>query len=109
MNSWYQPSTVTDPIDSDDTCPGCGSAHGVQRTPVTSPRVQAWSCAACGMSWAITTANPQPYLDRLTATVEQLGAARFMLRQIIELAEHAPGLTDRELRDRLLRLAGWAR
>jgi len=94
----------TDPTDA-ESCPGCDATHGVQRTTGTSPRVQAWSCTTCQTKWAITTVNPQPYLDRLAATVEQLGAARFMLRQVIALADDAPGLTDRELRDRLLALA----
>jgi ribosomal protein L37AE/L43A len=41
-----------------DTCPGCGAAHGVQRITGTSPKVDAWMCAACGMHWAITVVNP---------------------------------------------------
>ncbi len=47
-------STVTDP--TDDTCPGCGATHGVQRITGTSPKVQAWMCAACSMHWATTAA-----------------------------------------------------
>ncbi|MGH3885514.1 MAG: hypothetical protein ACRDSZ_02920 [Pseudonocardiaceae bacterium] len=87
-----------------EPCPYCGETSGVQPTG-TSPRVQAWSCA-CGTSWATTTVNPQPYLDRLTAAVEQLAAPRSILRQIITLADDAPTLPDQELRERLLALAG---
>ena len=57
MSSWYQPSTVTDPIDSDDTCPSCGALDGVQPQPAP-PTVQAWSCTACGLDWAVTAVNP---------------------------------------------------
>jgi ribosomal protein L37AE/L43A len=66
-------TTVTDPTDI-DPCPYCGTASGVQRITGTSLRVQAWSCTACQTKWAITTVNPQLYLDRLAATVEQLFA-----------------------------------
>jgi hypothetical protein len=47
------PSTVTDPTDSDDTCPGCGDT-GVQPPPAP-PQVRAWSCSACGLDFAVTT------------------------------------------------------
>jgi ribosomal protein L37AE/L43A len=53
----YPPSTVTDPTDSDDTCPGCGNAHAVQPQPA-APTVEAWTCTACGLHWATTVANP---------------------------------------------------
>ncbi len=49
----------------------------------------------------VALVNPQPYLDRLAASVD--------LRQIITLADQAPGLTDAQLRARLLTLAGSAR
>ena len=39
------------------SCPGCGDS-GVAPIATTSPRVAAWLCAACGLSWAITVANP---------------------------------------------------
>ncbi len=51
-------STVTDPIDSDDTCPACGAAHGVQPQPAP-PAVDAWSCTECGMNFATTVLNPE--------------------------------------------------
>jgi hypothetical protein len=47
---------------------------------------------------------PQLYFDHLAATVEQLGAARSMLRQVCTLADDAATITDQQLRDRLLAL-----
>lgn len=92
------PSTVTDPTANDDACPGCGTTHGVQPTPAP-PKVQAWTCTACGMNWAVTVVNP--FLDRRAATVA--------LRQVIALADQAPELTDAQLRDRLTALGERAR
>ncbi|MGH3888315.1 MAG: hypothetical protein ACRDSZ_17405 [Pseudonocardiaceae bacterium] len=78
------------PTDRDDgACPRCGTTSGVQLTS-TSP-VQSRTCTA--------------YFDRLAAAVEQLGAARSVLRAVIALADELPKLTDVELRDRLLALA----
>jgi transposase-like protein len=94
-------TTVTGPID--EACPYCGETSGVQSTPAPS-NVQAWTCTACRTDWAITVVNPQPYFDRLAATVE-LAAARSVLRQVIMLADDAAMLSDKELRDRLLALA----
>jgi hypothetical protein len=85
-------------------CPGCGGTPGVQPVPGLSPRVRAWSCSACRTDWAITVVNPRPWLDQLTATVE-LAAARAVVREIIALADQAPGLTDEQLRLRLRALA----
>jgi hypothetical protein len=73
------------------------------------PSVQAWTCTACRTDWPITVVNPRQYLDRLAATVEQLGATRSVLRQVITLADDAPGLTDEQLRNRLVMLADRAR
>jgi hypothetical protein len=64
---------------------------------------------ACRTDWAITIVNPQPYFDRLAATVEQLSATRLVLRQVIRLADDAATLPDKELRDRLRALADRAR
>jgi hypothetical protein len=55
------------------------------------------------------TSNPLAYLDQLTATVEERGLSRWMLGQVISLANDAPGLTDAQLRDRLLALADRSR
>jgi hypothetical protein len=51
----------------------------------------------------------QSYFDRLTATIEKLGATRSVLRQVITLADDVATLSDKELRDRLVVLAGRAR
>jgi hypothetical protein len=64
---------------------------------------------ACRTDWAITVVNPQPYFDRLAAIVEQLGATRSVLRQLIGLSGDAPRLTDEQLRNRLVMLADRAR
>jgi hypothetical protein len=89
------------------SCPGCGQIEGVEQTSRT-PRVASWKCRY-GMSWVITVVSPQPYFDRLAATVEQLGATRSVLRAVITLADDAATLPDQELRDRLLALADRAR
>ena len=51
------------------------------------------------------TSDPLAYFDQLTATVEELGRSRWILGKILSLADDAPGLTDAQLRDRLLVLA----
>jgi hypothetical protein len=48
------------------------------------------------------------FLDDLTATVE-LAVARSVLRRLIALAQEAPELSDDQLRDRLVDLAGMPR
>jgi hypothetical protein len=55
------------------------------------------------------TSDPLAYLDQLTATVEELGRLRWILGQVITLADDAPGLTDAQLRDRLLALTDRSR
>jgi hypothetical protein len=87
-----------------EPCPGCGTTSDVKVITGTSPKVQAWNCAACGTEWAVTVVNPRSYLDYLVATVELTGA-RSALRALLTLADDAPGLTDRELRSRLVALA----
>ena len=94
---------------TDEACPYCGDTLGVAPTPGTSPRVKAWSCTLCRTDWAITVVNPQPYFDRLTATIEQLCTRRSILRQVISLADDAGMLSDTELRARLVAVADRAR
>ena len=89
-------------------CPSCGTTTGVQSITGTFPRVRAWACAACRTKWAIAVVNPRPFLERISATVE-LAAARSVLREIIALADQVAGLTDEQLRVRLLALAKCAR
>jgi hypothetical protein len=50
------------------------------------------------------TSDRPGYFDELTATVGERGWSRWMLGQVITLADDAPGLTDAQLRDRLLAL-----
>lgn len=90
----YRPTGV-DPTGI-DFCPYRGTT-GVQRMTGIPPKVQGWSCAACGTGWAISSVNPRPYLDQLAMAVE-LAAAQPVLRKIITLADQAYGLIDDQLR-----------
>ena len=56
------------------------------------------------MEWVISMVNPRSFLDFLVATVE-LAAARSVFRELIRLADQAPGLTEEQLRLRLFALA----
>jgi hypothetical protein len=40
------------------------------------------------------TSDPLAYFDQLTATVEEIGRLRWMLGQVLSLADDAPGLTQ---------------
>ncbi|HET9254019.1 MAG TPA: hypothetical protein VFO16_02310 [Pseudonocardiaceae bacterium] len=97
------PLAVVEPA-SVDQCPHCGATGGVQRIAGTSPRVRAWGCAGCGTRWAVTLVHTQLCGNRLAAAVD-LAAARSVLRDVITLADQAPGLTDEQLRHRLAGLA----
>ncbi|MGH3874116.1 MAG: hypothetical protein ACRDSR_21885 [Pseudonocardiaceae bacterium] len=71
------------PTDRGDSCPGCGSTSGVQPCTGAPPRVQAWSCATCGMEWVTSVVNPHlrsAYLSELGAAVEEIGRLRAALR-----------------------------
>lgn len=57
-----------------------------------------------GRAVSAPTVNPRPYPARLAGTVE-LAAERLVLREVITLADQVSGLTDDELRTRLLWLA----
>jgi hypothetical protein len=62
------------------------------------------------MNWAVTLVNhgqrrPAAYFGQLTATVEEIGRLRWLLQQVVMLADDAPGLSDEQLRDRLAALA----
>jgi ribosomal protein L37AE/L43A len=94
-----------------EQCPGCGGTEGVELTR-TTPRVSAWKCTRCGVTWAVSVINPRLRGDdpaALAAKVERLGAARLILREMITLADETSTLTDLELRDRLRTLAQGAR
>jgi len=74
MSYELNPSTTTGPTEA-DTCPGCGATHGVQRIADTSPKVDAWMCAACGMHWATTVINPALSIVGLLPTPQLRTAA----------------------------------
>jgi hypothetical protein len=70
----------TDPIGV-DPWPYCDAASK-QRVACGSPKVQAWSCAACGGRWWFSVVNPgQRYLELLTETVK-LQVAQLALREL---------------------------
>jgi hypothetical protein len=98
------------PTVTDEGCPMCGATTGVQPITGTS-KVQTWQWTECDTSWAITAVRPQQpaYFEQLCAAVEQLGRLRWILQQVVQLADEMPKLTDVELRDRLLALAESAR
>lgn len=43
-----------------ESCPGCGDSDSVEQTSST-PRVTAWRCVRCQMSWAVSVVNPKPH------------------------------------------------
>ena len=88
-----------------EPCPHCGTTSDVKVITDSPPNVQAWTCGTCSADWCVTVVNPRSYLDYLAATVE-LAGARSALRALLTLADDAPGLTDTELRTRLVALAG---
>jgi hypothetical protein len=60
------------------------------------------------MNWAVTLVNhgQRPaYFEQLAATVEEIGRPRWLLQQVVILADDAPGLSDEQLRGRLAALA----
>ena len=98
-------TTVSSPAEL-DPCPYCGITTEVQSITGTSRESEAWSCSACQTNWAIAV-DPRLFLAHLAATVE-LAMARPVLREVITLANQAPGLADDQLRFRLLALAACA-
>lgn len=75
----------------DESCPGCGEIDRVEQTSVT-PRVTAWKCTRCGMSWAISRVNhgQRPaYFEQLAAAVEEVERLRWTLAQVIAVADDA--------------------
>lgn len=61
------------------------------------------------MDWAISVVNPHlrpAYLANPGAAAEEIGRLRWELRKVVTLADQAPTLTDQQLRDQLLALAG---
>ncbi len=88
-------------------CPGGGKTGGVQWT-AGSTNTDAWTCTHCQMSWAISLVNHgqlPTYFQQLAATVQEVDRLRWLLGQVVTLADDAPTLADVDLRDRLLALA----
>jgi transposase-like protein len=94
---------------AESCCPGCDETDGVEQTTSTPRGVAAWTCTRCGMNWAVTLVNhgqrAAAYFEQLAATVEEIGRLRWLLRQVVTLADDAPTLTDDHLRARLASLA----
>lgn len=117
MSSCYLPSTVaTDPIASDDTCPGCETAHGIQPQPAP-PTVAAWTCTACGLHWATTVVNPTlrvalsvvgllPTPQQRTAAL--LDVLRSEVTQRAQAREHTMPVTVRFLVDQVVQFDAMA-
>jgi ribosomal protein L37AE/L43A len=92
---------------AESCCPGCGETDGVEQTTST-PSVTAWTCARCGMDWAVTLVNHgqrAAYFEQLAGTVEEIGRLRWLLQQVVQLADDAPTITNEQLRTRLASLA----
>ncbi len=92
------PSPVTDP---GEVCPYCETTAGVRVVSGAPPKVQAWSCTACGTEWVITVVNHR-------ATMHEQLDATSLLRHVT-LADDAPTITNEQLRHRLLELADRSR
>ena len=89
-------------------CPYCGTISGVRQTSDTG-RIQAWSCDRCDTDWAFTVPDSHTAaLADLGAAAEEIGRLRWKLTQVVTLADDSVGLTDQELRTRLLALAARA-
>jgi hypothetical protein len=86
-------------------CPYCGATSGVRQTGDTG-RIQAWSCDRCDTDWAFTLPETRAaaLLGDLGAAAQEIRRLRWALAQVVTLADDAVGLTDQELRDRLLAL-----
>jgi hypothetical protein len=87
-------------------CPYCGTTAAVRQTSDTG-RIQAWACDRCNTDWAFTVPDSRTaaLLGDLGAPAQEIGRLRRVLRQVVMLADNAPGLTDEQLRARLLALA----
>ena len=92
----------------------CGHAVPVQ----ANGRVYACECETASsrrrrteadLGAAIDTSGRPDYLAQLCTAIEELARSRYLLGEVIELADDVPGLTDAELRDRLVALADRAR
>jgi hypothetical protein len=87
-------------------CPYCGATSGVRQTGDTG-RIQAWACDHCDTYWAFTVpdSHTAALVGDLGAAAQGINRLRWVLRQIIALADAAPTITNEQLRERLLALA----
>jgi transposase-like protein len=87
-------------------CPYCQTTIRVRQTGDTG-RIQAWACDRCATDWTFTALDSRTatLVGDLGAAVREIGRLRWLQRQIITLADTAPGLTDEQLRTGLLNLA----
>jgi hypothetical protein len=98
-------------VTATEACPYCRTSDRIRRTSDTSDtsRVQAWACDRCNTDWAFSVIRPDSraaaLLGDLGATAQEIGWLRWVLRQVVMLADNAPGLTDEQLRNRLSGLA----
>ena len=95
------------PTVSGRPCPYCRTITGVRQTSDTG-RIQAWACDRCDTDWAFTVPDTRatPVLTTdLGAVAQEIGRLRWVLRQVVVLADDAPALTDEHLRARLASLA----
>jgi transposase-like protein len=90
-----------------EVCPYCRTCDGVRRTAGTG-RIHGWVCDHCDTSWAYTVPDTRAAVVLTTdlgAAAQEIGRLRWTLRQVVMLADDAPGLTNEQLRSRLLKLA----
>jgi transposase-like protein len=81
------------------TCPYCQNTDVRQTT--NTGRIQAWSCDRCATHWAFTVQDTRAAVlltTDLGAAARELSRLRWILRQVMMLADTAPGLTDEHLR-----------
>jgi hypothetical protein len=88
------PTYYTCPCPADEACPHCGATHGVQPEPAP-PTVQAWTCAACGLDFAITTVALS-IVSVLPAPELRTGAFLNLLREEVH---HRSGKGERTMTD----------
>ncbi len=94
MSCELDSSTATDPTEA-QPCPGCGATHGVQ-PKAAPPKVDAWTCTACGMNWAVTVVNPALSIVGLLPTAQLRTAALLaVLRtEVTQRAKEHPAMSD---------------
>jgi transposase-like protein len=90
-----------------EACPYCRTSDRTRRTSDTG-RIQGWSCDRCATDWAFSVPDTRTAVVLTTdlgAVTQEIRRLRWVLAQVITLADEMPTLTDMELRTRLLTLA----